>query len=376
MYQPAITAIGTAKPQYSGSQQEITDFMADALQLRPAEKRRLISLYQATGIEFRHSVLADFKKPRGQFDFFPNEYGIEFPSTAKRMQAYQAHALPLALRAIKNCLDDIADFDKKNITHLITVSCTGMYAPGIDIEIIAALGLSTSLQRTSVNFMGCYGAFNGIKLAAAICQADVQANVLVVSVELCTLHFQKSKNPDQVVASAIFSDGAGAVLIQARPIQTKPIQTKSSTDKYFSLKHFYCDILPKSSKEMCWHIGDQGFDMILSSYVPQSIEQGIAVFLKKLLTHSNLIFTNIDIFAIHPGGLKILQACESALNITPIDNRYSYQVLRENGNMSSATILFVLEKIWQDIKVSQTKQRIFSCAFGPGLTLESMILEI
>lgn len=366
MGQPAITAIGTANPPHSGSQQEITDFMADALQLRPAEKRRLSSLYQATGIEFRHSVLEDFKKVRGQFDFFPNDYNAAFPSTAKRMQVYQNQALPLALQAVKNCFSHLPHFDKKNITHLITVSCTGMYAPGIDIEIIAALGLSTSLQRTTVNFMGCYGMFNGIKLATAFCQANVDANILVVSVELCTLHFQKNKNLDQVVASAIFSDGAGAVLIQASP----------ATGKYFSLEHFYCDLLPQSSKEMSWHIGDQGFDMVLSSYVPQSVEKGIASFVDKLLACSHFKFSDLDLFAIHPGGMKILQACEMALNITPADNRYSYQVLREHGNMSSATIVFVLEKIWQNISTTHKKQRIFSCAFGPGLTLESMLLDI
>ncbi len=362
----AITSIGTANPELRGRQQDVTEFMAEALQLRPAEKRRLQSLYHATGIEYRHSVLDDFKKSRGEYTFFPNDLDAPFPGTAARMQIYQKTALPLALKAIQDCCEDRPDFDKTNITHLITISCTGMYAPGLDIEIIENLKLSNSIHRTAINFMGCYGAFNGIKTAYSICRADPAAKVLVVSVELCTIHFQKSKLPDDAIASAIFADGAAALLIEANP----------SSAKYFSLENFYCDLLPQGRKEMAWHIADQGFSMVLSAYVPKVVESGIKDFASRLLSQAQLSFSDIGFFAIHPGGMKILQVCETTLGVTSEDNRYSYQVLREFGNMSSATVIFVLQKIWQDISKNDHNKNLFSCAFGPGLTLESALMRI
>lgn len=362
----AITSIGTANPQFRSPQQAVTDFMAEALQLRPAEKRRLQSLYKATGIDFRYSVLDDFCKKRGDYTFFPNEVNEAFPGTAARMQVYQQSALPLALQAIQACVDKNPDFIKESITHLITISCTGMYAPGLDIEIIETLGLSNSIQRTAINFMGCYGAFNGIKAATAICQSNPHAKVLIVSVELCSLHFQKSKTTDDAIASAIFADGAAALLIEAT----------HTAKKYMTLEKFYCDLLPQGRSEMAWHIADQGFSMVLSSYVPKVIEAGIKIFVDNLLKKTDVDFAAIDFFAIHPGGMKILQVCEEALNITMEDNRYSYEILRNFGNMSSATVIFVLEKIWQDIKPKDHNKNIFSCAFGPGLTLESALMKI
>lgn len=361
-----ITAIGTATPAFKGSQQQVVDFMSEALQLSASQQRRLKILYENTGIAYRYSVLRDFQKSIGEFEFFPNDRANPFPSTAQRMKIYQQQALPLALAAIKNCLTSNKKFSQKDITHLVVVSCTGMYAPGIDIEIIEKLNLSSTVQRTAINFMGCYGAFNGIKVAHAICRGNPEANVLVVCVELCTLHFQKSKTMDDLIASAIFADGAGAVLIQG----------KSTASRHFSLENFYCDILPQSNQEMTWHIGDQGFNMNLSAYVPSCIESGIEQFAKKMLLQKKITIAEIDHFAIHPGGLKILQACEKALKITAEQNQHSYQVLHDYGNMSSCTVLFVLQKIWQGLRAANHRDIIFSCAFGPGLTLESMLLKI
>lgn len=360
----AITGIGTAVPRFRSPQKKVVDFMAEALQLTATQVGRLEILYQNSGIDFRHSVLDDFAKKRGSYQFFPNKKTDKFPSTAKRMELYKQNALPLALQAIHDCFSSLKSFKPQQITHLITVSCTGMYAPGIDIEIIEQLNLAASVQRTAVNFMGCYGVFNALKVAHALCKADSKAQVLLVSVELCTLHFQKSKKPNDIIASTIFADGAGAAIIQA----------VTNQQKYFSIEDFYCDLIPQSKQEMAWHIADQGFDMVLSSYVPQCIENGIANFLQNLLKRQNLAGNNIEYYAIHPGGLKILQSCERALAISAKKNKYSYQVLSHYGNMSSATILFVLKALWDDLEL-QNKKNIFGCAFGPGLTLESMLLK-
>jgi len=360
----AITSIGVANPPYKRAQLETADLISTALNLRPAERRLLKSVYKATGIGQRCSVLPDYCKSVGEFEFFPNSPEEPFPTTAARMQIYKKNALGLALQAIDNCLSSLESFDLQEITHLITISCTGMYAPGIDIEIVQRLNLNSSTKRTCINFMGCYGAFNGMKVAEAICIANPKAKVLLVSVELCTIHFQKSMSLNNIISNALFADGAAAALIEANP----------NRHQYFTLSAFHCDLLPQTSQEMAWEIADSGFDIVLSSYVPEVIQSGIALFTDALLNKHKMDLSSIDLFAIHPGGLKILEACEASLNITKEQNKYSYQILNEFGNMSSATILFVLKAIWDDLKKEDHNKTIFSCAFGPGLTLESMLL--
>lgn len=362
----AITAIGTANPIYKQNQQTVANIIATALNLQPAEQRLLKYIYKSSGIEYRHSVMSDFCKQPGEYTFFPNDSMMPFPSTAARMQVYKKEALQLALQAIHHCFLSAETSTPDDITHVITVSCTGMYAPGIDIEIVQALHLSTQVKRTAINFMGCYGVFNGIKVAEAICRADPHAKVLMVSVELCTIHFQKNDSIDNMISNAIFADGAAAVLIQAQP----------KNKKCFYLDAFFCDLLPQNSKDMAWHIADNGFDIVLSSYVPQAIESGIAAFTQKLLHQQTMKIKDIGLYAIHPGGYKILKACEKALALTEEDNKYAYKVLRQYGNMSSATILFVLKAIWDEIGPADTNKKIFSCAFGPGLTLEAMLLSV
>jgi alpha-pyrone synthase len=362
----AITAIGTANPQYKRSQLEAAELICSGMHLKPAEKRLLKSIYRATGIEYRHSVISDYCKAPGEFEFFPNNPESPFPTTADRMKIYKDNALNLALLAINDCLTCLSDFDKNEITHLVTVSCTGMYAPGIDIEIIQKLALNSTTKRTAINFMGCYGAFNGMKVADSICKAQPNAKVLLVCVELCTIHFQKNMSLDNIISNSIFADGAAAVLLQQ----------KQNIKKCLSLEGFHCDLLPQTSQEMAWGISDHGFDIVLSSYVPEIIQSGIADFTHNLLEMFKMSISNIDYFAIHPGGLKILQACEKALNINEEDNKYSYQILRNFGNMSSATVLFVLKAIWDVIDKKDHHKNIFSCAFGPGLTLESLLIKI
>ncbi|CEG56176.1 type III polyketide synthase [Legionella fallonii] len=363
--QSNIIAIGVANPPYRRAQHEVAELICEGFQLKAAQKKALKAIYKASGIEYRHSVIADYVKAPGDFQFFPNHYQDTFPSTSERMKLYQSSALPLALAAINNCLSAVEEFNKKEITHLITISCTGMYAPGIDIEIVQQLGLSPTTKRTAINFMGCYGAFNGLKVADAFCKAEPNANVLMVCVELCSIHFQNDFSLENVISNAIFADGAAAVLVQGRPAQ----------QKHFKLVSFHTDLVPNTEQEMAWSIGDYGFDMILSAYVPKVIKYGISTFTEKLLSQSNWSFNDIDYYAIHPGGLKILQSCEESLNISVEDNKYSYEVLRNFGNMSSATVLFVLKNIWDALDKSAHNKNIFSCAFGPGLTLESMLMK-
>ncbi|MBD2702619.1 type III polyketide synthase [Spirosoma sp. BT702] len=366
-----INSIGTAVPDYVCTQSQAAEFMVDVLQLDEQDSRRVRALYRHTRIDKRHTVLADYTHPKEEFTFYPNTPGLEpFPTVRQRMEVYRREAVPLALRSIHDCFSRYPDFDPQTITHLITVSCTGLYAPGPDIELIEALRLPTSTQRLAINFMGCYGAFNGLKTADAIVRADPDAKVLVVCIELCSIHFQKKTDTDYLLSNALFADGSAAVLVESRP---RP-------DQSFLLRSFYCDLLPEGKDAMAWHVSDFGFEMTLTAQVPIFIQQGIKQLMNRLLAQCCLTSDDVGYYALHPGGRRILEVIEEQLGLNSYDNRFAYDVLRQNGNMSSATVLFVLKEIWNELSSGLTdfksnQPNILSCAFGPGLTLESMILE-
>ena len=357
-----ITSIGIANPENSISQDKAVEFMSENLELEASEERKLRAIYRSSGIDNRYSVLQDFGRERGDYSFFPNEKHCNFPTVLQRMLAYEQSASALAVSAVMNCINSEV---LPTITHLITVSCTGMFAPGLDIELIDKLGLKTNIQRLAINFMGCYAAFNALKAGDAICKSDHQAKVLIVCVEFCTLHFQKNSALDHMISNAIFGDGAAAVLLEPK------------LEKCFglSLESFYCDIASEGKKDMAWHISDFGFEMTLSSYVPSMIHGGIRKLTENLFLHLDMGFEEIKYFAIHPGGRKILEAIESALGLSKQDNRYAYEVLKNYGNMSSPTVLFVLQKIFYELKALNKEENILSFAFGPGLTMESMVLK-
>lgn len=284
----AIISIGVAIPQTKISQENCAMFMADLMPFTAIEKQRLYAIYKGTGILQRYTVLKDYNREPAEYNFFPKDKLANFPSTARRMQVYQVEALPLALRAIADCLREFPPSISDDITHLITVSCTGMYAPGLDIEIAQRLNFRPDVQRTAINFMGCYAVVNALKVANTICQANSKAKVLVVSVELCTLHVQKSKKLEDIVASAIFADGASAALLQAKP----------QSPKCLMLESFHCDLIPQTNEEMAWRIGDSGFNIVLTSYVPQAIKSSIAVFVERFLQATNISLASVNKYAI------------------------------------------------------------------------------
>ena len=364
-----LGAIGTANPVHRIAQPQIADFMAQALALDEHDTRKLRALYRVSGIAHRYSVVPDYGRANGEYTFFPNTPGLEpFPSVGQRMAVYRREALPLATEAVLACLGQVPDVAPASITHLVTVSCTGMYAPGLDIELVQALGLRPDVRRTCVNFMGCYAAVNAVKLADAFCRADAAARVLIVSVELCTLHFQKSPEEDHLVSNALFGDGAAACLVQAEPL---PNGTLS-----LALQAFHCGLEPDGHDDMAWHINDFGFEMTLSSYVPKLIQRGIRHLTDGLLNSLPVQLNDIRHFAIHPGGRKILETIEAELGLTRDDNRHAYRVLRDYGNMSSATVLFVLREVLAHASPADHGAPVLSFAFGPGLTMEAMLLEI
>lgn len=350
-----ITHIGTANPENKFHQQELAEFMVKAHELSGDDASKLRALYRATGIETRHSVIADFHE--ANHEFFPNSQDLEpFPTTEQRMKLYRSQAVELSLAAIRAA----GDIDSSSITHLISVSCTGMYAPGLDVDLIKRLHLSTRVHRTCVNFMGCYAAFSALKLADAFCKADASARVLVVCTELCSIHFQKEKTEDNLLANALFADGSAALVVENSPI----------SDKNFRIRSFYCDLLLNGEEEMAWSLGNFGFEMKLSSYVPAVLESGLSPFKDALLRHQS-----VDYFVIHPGGKRILEVIEEELGVTRSQNGHAFEVLRKYGNMSSPTILFVLKALQEKLKIEDNGKTILGMGFGPGLALESCLLE-
>lgn len=360
-----IVSIGTAVPEHKIPQKEIGKLMMEILPLEKEEKKKLLSLYHSSGIKYRHSVIKDFSVSPEQFQFFPYNTKQPYPGTRERMELYKKKALPLAKYAAENCFDN-SQINKKDITHLIVISCTGIYAPGLDIELIENLGLKSNIQRTGVNFMGCYAAFNGMKVADNICRANPEANVLMISLELCTIHFNPHTDIENILVNTLFSDGAAAIIVQSSQYSAAG----------FQIEKFHCDLAPESKSEMTWDIDNHGFDMKLSPRVPLTIRQGIEKLCLNLLEEEEFKQEHIDIYAIHPGGRKILEVIEEKLHIPTEKNWAAYQVLEQFGNMSSPTILFVLKAIWDQITAEDNDKNVLSFAFGPGLTLESMLLKV
>jgi predicted naringenin-chalcone synthase len=361
-----ITSIGTASPENKFSQDTLANFMIKAMQLDGDNSRVLKTIFKASGISTRHSVLEDYGRDC-DFSFYSNTPNFEpFPSTERRLKIFREHALSLSSKAIHDALNKFPAFDKSTITHLIVVCCTGMYAPGLDIDIVKHIGLSHTVQRTCITFMGCYAAFNAIKAADSFCKSEPDAKVLIVCTELCSLHFQKQATDDNLIANALFADGAAALLMEA--------QTKSS----MSLVPigFHSDLQPNGEQDMAWTVGDAGFEMKLSTYVPDIIKDGIKKLTLTLLSKIDRQLADIRYFAIHPGGKKILAAIEDELGLTKEQNYPAYNVLKNFGNMSSPTVLFVLKEIFNDLKTTDNNEHVLSFAFGPGLTLESMMLRI
>jgi alpha-pyrone synthase len=354
-----ITAIGTANPQTKVSQDAVAEKIAKILQISDSEKEKLKRVFKGTKIETRYSVIKDFGEGRHE-TFFKNN---TLPRIGERMAIYKREVPPLAFQAIDQCLRE-HNTDPQSITHVVTCSSTGFYAPGLDTEIITQYNLPAGTGRTCVNNMGCCGAFNALQVADAIAGKNPDANVLVVCIEICTLHFTNNKSLQDLIATSLFSDGAAAVLVSG-----------NDKEKGLLIKNFYTAIHPDDGSVISWYIRDNGFEVNLSSYIPALVKEGVGKLVSSLLKNTGLKLNDIDLFALHPGGRKIIEVCEKELALTPEDAAYSYSVMQHYGNMSSVTILFVLKKILTGDK-KQEANLVLGLGFGPGLAMESMLLEV
>ena len=330
-----IANISTAIPENKYKQSDLAEFMCDLFQYPGQQKRKLKLMYAKSGIDTRYSVIPDFSSAINERQFFPKTNNLEpFPTIDYRMQYFNKTALPLCIRAIKDCIK--GKINKQQITHLITVSCTGLSAPGLDIDIVQQLKLNSTINRTSINFMGCYAAIHALKQADYICKSEPDAVVVIICVELCTIHFQKADTPDNNTANLLFADGAAASLIVS--------DTYASKNKLngFAIKKFHSQISLNGKNDMAWQLTSTGFLMTLSSYIPQLIEKGFKTFFEKAIQQLKIKKESITHWAIHPGGRKILEVIQKELALKNNDLESSCRVLKHFGNMSSPTVLFVL----------------------------------
>ncbi len=351
-----IISIGTAVPAYCHEQMDILQFMQTVYAVNEGDKRKMRFLYAHSGIKQRYSVIPDYSRTINDWKFYPQTEGIEpFPSLEQRMAVYNKQAPLLSVDAIRDCLDGVINSDE--VTHLITVSCTGMSAPGLDLQVMELMDLRKSIFRTSVNFMGCYAAIHALKIADAICKSNEKAKVLIVCTELCTLHFQREATMDNIASSLLFGDGAAATLITADSFPASGL----------FINNFYSEIIPKGKRDMSWDLSSTGFLMTLSSYIPDLIEEDFESVVERSLINSNISKDTITDWCIHPGGKRILEAIQHSAGIEQTQLQQSYNVLQNYGNMSSASILFVLKNIMQH----KESKNVFGAAFGPGLTVET-----
>ncbi len=347
--QSKIISIGTAVPTYESSQSHILEFMKKAYGDKPAS-RKLNALFRTSGIKKRYSVVHDFNNSEPAV-FFKNHDSP--PNVEKRMQKFNSEAIGLALASIGKAFENL-DISPQDVTHLITVTCTGLSSPGLNAEIINKLDIPNDIYNSSVNFMGCGAAFHALKQADFIARSEKGAKVLVVCVELCTLHFQTKQTTDHLLSNTIFGDGAAAAIVSSDSYHKKGL----------CINGFYSVLLSKGEHLMGWHIRPTGFEMTLKTEVPKFIGEEINDAISKAYNHYHIKSSDVIKWAVHPGGKKILDEMSQALVLNG-ELQASYNILQDFGNMSSATILYVIKSI--------NDEKVLAVGFGPGLTTETAL---
>jgi len=353
-----IVAIGTAVPDTRLPQTHVRDLFAGQPGLDRLSQRRIRAAFDAADIDGRHTVLAELGE-HADGPFRDAAGTLTPPTTGPRNDLYTLLAPPLFAAAAQRALTDAA-LPASAVTHVITVSCTGFFAPGPDYRLVRDLGLSPAVERYHLGFIGCAAALPALRAAAHICASDPAAVVLVVCAELCSLHLRASTDPQQIVAASVFADGAAAAVVTADATAGAPGGVE--------LDGFATALTSEGESDMVWTIGDRGFEMTLSPEVPRIIGREIRDAVAGFFGAE----PSLDAWAVHPGGRSVLDRVQSGLDLDPAALDASRRVLREFGNMSSATVLFILRDLLHDA-AAPDGARIGCLAFGPGLTVESAL---
>lgn len=354
MSEPILASVGTALPPYRYTQDEIRDFYLGML---PPQRARLTrAVFESAKIDHRHAVIEDmvtyWQQPR---------------STGERNDLYVRTAVPLGRAAVESALER-AGLRPTDIDDFIVVSCTGLDTPGLDLRIAAELGMRPDLRRTVIGSMGCYGAFPGLNRALTSVRARPGSRALVLCVEIGTIHLQSDGSRETIISTALFADGASAMVVSSRPEDEvgdtpRPAVIDNETR---------CDY--QTFDDMSFTVTDEGFRMYMSSYVPNVLGANIAALLEPLLRRNGLTPKDVAHWGIHPGGVRILEHLQESLRLPDEMMAASYGVLRDYGNMSSATILFVLDRLHTE-SAPQPGEHGVIMAFGPGLTMEAALLR-
>ncbi len=350
----SIWGLGTALPELHATQERAAGLINRASGYDAEQSLWVESLYRKTGVRHRHLAMLEhideILDAPGHHPGFPTRW---------RMERYEELAAPLADLAAGRALA-AAGVEASEITHLVTVSCTGFAAPGFDLALFDSLGLGPGTQRTHVGFMGCHGALNGLRVARAFAASDRSARVLVCAVELPSLHFRYEPDPRLTVVNALFADGAAAVVGRAEPLDEADA---------WRLVAGGSALVPGTADSMTWRIGDKGFEMTLSQKVPATIGEHLRPWLVAWLAGHGLAIADVASWAIHPGGPRVLDATEHALGLKAEATLESRAVLADLGNMSSPTILFILDRL----RRRGAPRPCVALGFGPGLVIEAAL---
>ncbi len=364
---PAILSLGTALPNYQFTQEQAADWLANSLRESPATARLIRAFCAGSGIESRFFCIPDGLNSSDESMFAPHRSPSEAATTSERMDMFRRMAPPLAVEAGRAALAQLSERSNQSIshvtesiTHLILVTCTGFFAPGLDIAISDELNLSPEVERIQIGFMGCSALFNAWRTAAAIVAGAPEARVLIVCVEVCSIHLQPSLKRQHLISAALFSDGAGSCVV-GNPTEETPGQVR--------LMSFYSRIQPDTENEMTWKIGDHGFALHLSPRIPDHLAQAAPPGLGQLFPDGQ----RPELWAIHPGGMAIVDQLVETFDLAPEDTSASRETLRRVGNVSSATMVFVLRELLEQLeKGPRALSGLDGVAmgFGPGLVLE------
>lgn len=372
--QVVISGIGTAVPAHQCQQQEAGEVAAQFCSATPEQAHMLNILYRMSGVDTRGSVV--FDRAEGALtdrqEFFPpcTPEHPNGPTTEARLQLFGEEAGPLAMASSKQALERSGVL-AESVTHLITVTCSGFVAPGFDFTLIKQLPLRPDVARTQIGFMGCHAALNALRVAHAFVAADPRAIVLVCCVELCSLHYQYGWDPEQIVANSLFADGSGACVVQA---ETAGLNGSSDRHPRGTLDRIVASgsiVLPDSDDAMTWRVGDHGFRMTLSSRVPGILAEHLRGWMTKWLAKYDLTPEGIVTWAVHPGGPRILNAFAEAMSIPNEALNISREIMKTHGNMSSPTVLFVLDRLRKE----RASGPCVAIGFGPGLVAEATLIR-
>jgi predicted naringenin-chalcone synthase len=355
-----IFGIGTALPEHTMSLEEATQLSSEIVARDERERRLVRTIFRKAGVLKRHlcvphTTAYDWIGPDSPPSSSPGK------TTSVRMQIYSKHAPPLAAEASRRALS-AAGVQPHEITHLVTVSCTGFDAPGVDIELIEQLGLPATTQRLNIGYMGCHGAINGLRAANGLAASDPAARILICAVELCGLHFQFQWDPELIIGNALFADGAAALVAGAGTTDRAALCYVKDTGS--------C-LVADSKEAMSWRVGDHGFEMAISSRVPDVIRENLRAWLSSWLDARGHSIESVGSWAVHPGGPRILRAVEEALELDSSALANSREVLAECGNMSSPTVVFVVDRYLQ----RAAPRPYVMLGFGPGLMVEAALIE-